>query len=247
MLFVVEEYLNRPNPASRVTVLIVGATSGIAQALAHAYAADGRSLVLAGRSLEPLDAMATALRDTYAVAVETRRCDILERNAAPRLLATLPEMPSTVVMAVGTMSGGTRAIMQVNYVGPVLFLADLAERMRRGTIIGISSVAGDRPRASNLAYSSAKEGFSAYLADLHYLLAPRGVHVMTVKPGPVRTRMTQGMRLPWLLTAQPAEVARAVLRGEARRCRVVYVRRIWRPLSWVVRHIPEVVFRRLAL
>ncbi len=119
--------------------------------------------------------------------------------------------------------------MRANYVGPALFLGEVANRMERrgsGTIIGVSSVAGERGRATNYVYGSAKAGFTAFLSGLRSRLTKTGVHVVTVKPGFVATRMTEGMKLPPLLTAQPEEVAVAVLRSELRRSDIIYVRRI---------------------
>ena len=104
-------------------------------------------------------------------------------------------------------------MMRANYLGPALLLGRVAARMAtrgRGTIVGISSVAGDRGRASNYVYGSAKAGFTAFLSGLRARMARDGVRVITVKPGFVRTRMTEGMKLPGALTAEPEEVARAV-------------------------------------
>ena len=114
-------------------------------------------------------------------------------------------------------------------------------------LVGISSVAGDRGRASNYIYGSAKAGFSAFLSGLRNRLAASGVHVVTVKPGYVRTRMTAGMDLPAPLTAKPAEVADAVVQAVRRRHDVVYVRSIWRWIMLAVRAIPERAFKRLDL
>ena len=114
-------------------------------------------------------------------------------------------------------------------------------------LVGVSSVAGERGRASNYVYGSAKAGFSAFLSGLRNRLAGSGVHVVTVKPGYVRTRMTDGMDLPPRLTAEPDEVARAVVRAIRRRRDVVYVRRIWRVIMLAVRAIPERIFKRTRL
>jgi len=96
-------------------------------------------------------------------------------------------------------------------------------------------------------YGSGKGGFSALLAGVGDRLARRGVHVMTVKPGYVRTRMTAGMRLPAPLTATPDEVAAAVARGLRRRRDVVYVRRSWRLIMLAVRAVPERAFKRMEI
>ena len=111
----------------------------------------------------------------------------------------------------------------------------------------MSPVAGDRGRASNYCYGAAKAGFTTYLSGLRNRLAGKGVHVVAVKPGFVRTRMTQGMKLPPALTAEPDEVAATIVRAEARRSNIVYVRPVWRLIMLVIRHIPETVFKRLSL
>jgi short-subunit dehydrogenase len=140
--------------------------------------------------------------------------------------------------------------MRTNYLDLALLLDRIAARMETddgGTIIGISSVAGDRGRASNYIYGSAKAGFTAYLSGLRNRMAKRGVHVVTIKPGFVDTQMTAGMKLPPLLTAKPEEVARAILRAEIRRRDVVYVRPIWRLVMAIIKAIPEMGFKRLNL
>ena len=140
--------------------------------------------------------------------------------------------------------------MRTNYVGPALLLGALAERFAQrgsGVLVGVGSVAGERGRAANYVYGSAKAGFTAFLSGLRNRLFAAGVHVVTVKPGFVRTRMTDGMDLPARLTAEPEEVAAAVVRAIRRRRDVVYVRRVWRPITLILRAVPESVFKRLAL
>ena len=138
--------------------------------------------------------------------------------------------------------------MRSNYIGPALLLGGLAEHFERrgsGTLVGVSSVAGERGRADNYVYGSAKAGFTAFLSGLRNRCAASGVQVVTVKPGFVRTRMTDGMELPDRLTATPGEVAVAVLKAIRHRRDVVYVRSIWRGIMFVVRALPERIFKRL--
>jgi short-subunit dehydrogenase len=126
-------------------------------------------------------------------------------------------------------------------------LANGFEARGSGTLIGISSVAGDRGRATNYAYGAAKAGFTAWLSGLRNRLAKRGVHVMTVLPGFVETRMTAGMDLPAKLTAKPAEVADAIYRGTQSGRNVIYVKPVWALIMAIIRNIPERVFKRLKL
>jgi short-subunit dehydrogenase len=111
----------------------------------------------------------------------------------------------------------------------------------------VSSVAGDRGRASNYVYGAAKAGFTAHLSGLRNRLAPLGVRVVTVKPGFVRTRMTAGMRLPPVLTAEADQVGRAIFAAAMGRGDVVYVPGLWRVVMAVIRAIPEPIFKRLKL
>ena len=239
--------------------LVIGATSDIGRATARRLAAEMQVVQLAGRDLERLEHEACDIRVRTGTAVTVHRCDVLQPDRGVALVQALDPLADVAVCfigALGDQSGAQRdaraaeEIMAANYVGPSLLLGALAERFEErgaGTLVGIGSVAGDRGRASNYVYGSAKAGFAAFLSGLRNRLAGKGVHVVTVKPGYVRTRMTDGMDLPESLTAAPDEVADAILQAIRRRRDVVYVRRRWRFLMWLVRLIPERVFKRLTL
>jgi NAD(P)-dependent dehydrogenase (short-subunit alcohol dehydrogenase family) len=171
----------------------------------------------------------------------------------------LGETPGTVVMVAGLLGDQQQSavddhaaalVMETNYAGPARYLLAAARRMsgvRGGCIIGISSVAGERGRGSNFIYGSAKAGLTAFLSGLRNAHARNGLHVLTVKPGFVATRMTAGMKLPPPLTASPEAVAAAILRAQERRRDVIYVLGRWRPVMAVIRALPERVFKRLSL
>ena len=240
-----------------VPVLIVGATSDIARAIAAVYAEAGRPLYLAARGGEKLDRDAADLRLRYGVPVTPLVFDILDTARHRPLLAELNPFPGTVVLVAGMLGdqaaaasdpGEAELVMRTNYLAPALFLGEVANAMERrggGAIIGISSVAGDRGRAVNYIYGSAKAGLTAFLSGLRQRLAATGVRVITVKPGYVRTRMTEGMKLPPLFTAEPAEVGRAVAAAEANGRDVLYVRPIWRPAMAIICAAPEGLFKRM--
>ena len=241
------------------TALIVGATSDIGRAIARRLAADGYALQLAGRDLARLEDEAADIRSRWGASVTTQHCDVLETDGGSALLEPLNPLPDVAICVVGLLGAQDRSerdgaaaerVMRTNYVGPALLLGALAERFTKrgsGILVGVSSVAGDRGRAANYVYGSAKAGFTAFLSGLRNRLARSGVHVLTVKPGFVRTRMTAGMDLPALLTATPDEVAAAVAGALRARRDVVYVRRIWRLIMLVVRAVPERVFKRMKM
>ncbi len=241
-------------------LLIVGATSDIGRAIARRYGEAGSDLILAARAAERLAKDATDLKVRYpAISVETLDLDILDIERHEQVLDGLGALPDTVISVVGLLgdhetssadAGTARRVMETNYTAPALFLEAVARRMAvrgNGTIIGISSVAGDRGRGSNYTYGSAKAGFTAFLSGLRNRLAKSGVHVVTVKPGFVDTKMTEGMALPSALTAKPEEVAAAIYRADERRRNVIYVRPVWRMIMTIIRLIPEPVFKRLRL
>ena len=113
-------------------------------------------------------------------------------------------------------------------------------------MIGISSVAGERGRAANYVYGSAKR-FTTFLSGLRNRLAQKGVYVITVLPGFVHTKMTLGMNLNPKLTAEPDEVAQAIFMAVKRNRNVVYVKPIWRLIMMIIRNIPENVFKKLSI
>ena len=237
------------------TALVIGATSDIGRAVARVLAADGYRLQLAARDPARLQREARDAAVRSGGAVSTHHCDVLEPDAAAALAAALDPLPDVAVCVVGLLGdqrqgerdgAAAERVMRTNYVGPALLLGALAERFERrgsGVLVGVSSVAGDRGRGANYLYGSAKAGFTAFLSGLRGRLRAAGVHVVTVKPGWVRTRMTDGRELPERLTAEPEEVARAVHAAIVRRRHVIYVRRSWRPIMLIVRALPERVFK----
>ena len=240
-------------------VLVIGATSDIGRAIALRLAREGCDLQLAARDPVRLEAEADDIRVRTGVTVTGHPCDVLGNDAGVALAETLDPSPDVAVCVVGLLadqrdSEGDLAaagrVMWTNYVGPALLMGALAGRFEErgsGVLVGVSSVAGDRGRATNYVYGSAKAGFTAFLSGLRNRLVRTGVHVITVKPGFVRTRMTEGMDLPACLTATPDEVASAVVEAIRRRRDVVYVRRVWRLIMLIVRALPEPVFKRLRI
>ena len=243
-------------------VLIVGALSGMARAIAGELAGQGHSLILAARDQDELLRTAADLRLRHRVTVETAAFEALDFDSHPAVVdaadrALLGGLTG-VVFCAGWMAEQelaesdfkvARRMIDVNYTAAMSLLnhaANVFEGRRRGWICALSSVAGDRGRQSNYLYGAAKSALSAYMQGLRNRLTPAGVAVITIKPGCVDTAMTYGAgRLPFLVG--PEVVARDVARAIARRDSAVYTPRIWWPVMMVVRLIPEVVFRRMKL
>lgn len=240
-------------------VLILGATSDLAQAMAKKYAAEGWSLSLAARNMDLLEPVSSDLRVRSNADVVSLKFDAADFSSHRGFYDALETKPDVVMGVFGYMGDQELArtdleevcrTIDVNYTGMVSILNVVAEDFEKrghGAIVGVSSVAGDRGRQSNYIYGSAKAGLTAYLSGLRNRLAGSGVHVMTVKPGFCYTKMTESVELPAALTASPEQVAKAVFQGLEKKHNVVYVRWMWRWIMLIIRHIPEFVFKKMGL
>lgn len=240
-------------------VLILGATSDMAIAIARHLAVKGYSITLAARNLERLTALEGDLRVRYKAMVTSVQFDALHFEGHVAFYNALPEKPDIVICVFGLLGNQAEAqqnwthcrdIIDTNYTGALSIVNVVAndfERRKKGTIVGISSVAGERGRQSNYIYGSAKAGFTTYLSGLRNRLYHHGVHVVTVKPGFVKTRMIENITTPGPITASPKQVAEKVLSAIRRKKNTVYVLSIWGLIMLVIKMIPESIFKRLKL
>jgi short-subunit dehydrogenase len=240
-------------------VLIVGAKSDIAKATAREYAKNGYDLYLAARNVDELTEFAQDVITRTQKDVQLAELDILDFESHQTFYDNLKEKPLGVISAVGYLGEQSKAqsdfneakrIIDTNYTGVVsLFniIANDFEQRRSGFMVGISSVAGERGRKSNYLYGSAKAALTAYLSGLRNRLYEAQVHVMTVKPGFVATKMTEDMDLPEKLTAQPEEVARDIYYAQQKGKNVLYTKWIWKWVMMVIKMIPEWKFKGMSI
>lgn len=243
----------------RETVLLLGAKSDIAMALAHKFAKEGFGIQLAARNVESLSVDKFDIELRYSVPVTLYEFDALDFQSHEIFVQSLHNMPSVVICAIGLMGHQVSSerdvelavdVMRSNYEGPVSILGVVAnhfEQRGSGVIVGISSVAGVRGRANNYLYGSAKAGFTAYLSGLRNRLANKDVHVITVLPGFVATKMTDGLDLPAMLTAEPGLVANAIYASVVKKKNIIYVKPVWRMIMFIIRNIPERLFKKMRI
>jgi decaprenylphospho-beta-D-erythro-pentofuranosid-2-ulose 2-reductase len=242
-------------------VVILGATSGIAIAVQRQLAARGCELLLVARSGQRLGELQADLTIRGAKQVSTYAADLSSVQQHDAIFAhvalTFPSF-DTVLLAYGSMKDQKESESSVdallielhtNFVSAcailTLFAADL-ERRRTGCIAAITSVAGDRGRRSNYIYGSAKGALSLFLQGLRSRLHPAGVRVITIKPGPAQTAMTDHMPNAARF-ADPAQIGEDIVRALERRSPdVLYTPKIWRYVMTAVEHIPEAIFKRLS-
>ena len=246
------------------SVLVVGATSGIARAVVDRLAGRGCKLILAARDHEEVSRMRSDLRIRHGVdaSVELFDAQRTEELGAfvGRCLRHAPDGLDGLLVAHGFMCEQeeaerdpalARRMIAVNLEAATAIVLHVAEHMAangRGWIAGISSVAGDRGRGSNAVYGASKAGFTALLSGMRARLRPRGVHVLTIKPGFTATAMTAGVLDPDSpLVASPDRVARDIDRAIRRRKDVLYTPWFWRWIMLVIRVIPEPIFKLLSI
>lgn len=238
-------------------ILILGATSPIARALAMRFAAEGNAVFLAARDLVEAERLAADITiRTGAVAI-SGVFDAAElyfhATFFEKTIAALGGLDG-VILCFGTLGDEATAqtspdqavaTVNQNFTGAVSLLTLAArhlERQRSGFIVVIGSVAGERGRATNYVYGSAKAALATFAQGLRARMARAGVQVLTVKLGTVDTRMTWGRDSR--LVVAPEAAADKIIAAWRRRAEVVYVPWFWRPIMGVVRMIPERIFKR---
>ncbi len=240
-------------------VLILGATSAIAKGTAAALARRGHPLFLAARDTEEAERIAANIHVRYGVEAATGPFDAGDPGSHGKVLRDADARMGGlegILIAFGFLGDQAIAARDVEFaqriiridfsdaVSVLIHAAGYLEGRRRGFIVGLSSVAGDRGRRRNYPYGAAKGALSLYLQGLRSRLHPAGVRVMTVKLGFVDTPMTFGLPGMFLVDS-PGRAGEAIARALDRGCDVVYVPWFWRYVLWAVRLVPERWYKRL--
>jgi len=243
-------------------VLIIGATSAIANACARLWAVEGSEFFLVARNAEKLERTAADLRARGAKSVATYTMDLAELQAHSNMVESCVQSLRQIDIALiahGTLPDQKLCEQDVNValkefanngtsvISLLTVLSSQFERQRCGSMAIISSVAGDRGRPSNYVYGTAKAAVSTFCEGLRARMFKLGVHVMTIKPGFVDTPMTQGLKLPKLLLAKPDDVARLILGGLQCKKAVLYTPHFWGLIMLVIRTLPVFLFKRINL
>ncbi|MCJ8347888.1 SDR family oxidoreductase [bacterium] len=240
-------------------VFILGASSDIGRSLSYEYAKAGYSLVLSARKATSLENLKKDLEIRYEVQVDLASLDLEDIDKIEKSIFEYRENLIGFVLMAGYLGDqdlaqteGAEAcrIMTINYTGSCLALESAAQLLKAkegAFIVGVSSVAGLRGRQSNYFYGSAKAGLISYLSGLRNRLYKTNVTVLTVLPGFVATKMTAHLDLPALLTAKPEQVAKTIISAQQKGKSVVYSIFLWRYIMWVIRSIPEFIFKKLSL
>lgn len=240
-------------------LLVLGAKSDIGMATARRFAREGFDIQLASRNAKEILSDSRDINIRYGVDVSIHEFDALNISSHDQFINNLPTLPTVAISSVGILGiqsdseiniNKAITIIRTNYEGVISILGSLSNKFKArgsGTLIGISSVAGDRGRGSNYIYGSAKAGLTAYLSGLRNSLNKHGINVITVKPGYVRTKMTSNQKLPKFLTTSPDRVADSIFIAYKLKTKVIYLSPIWKYIMKIIRLLPEWFFIRLNL
>lgn len=241
-------------------ILILGATSAIAQATAKQLVNDGHHLFLVARNKNKLNIVVSDLKARSQKNVHYKIADLNDTEKHDEIISEALQSLGKidiVLIAYGTLSNQqaceqcietTFSEIKTNFLSVVSFLTKITplfKQQQHGTIAVISSVAGDRARQSNYIYGTAKGALSLFLQGLRSHLNKYNVQVLTIKPGFVDTPMTKDFKKGFLW-ASPKKVATDIVKGIYKNKQVIYTPSFWRFIMWIVKAIPEKVFMKLS-
>lgn len=245
------------------SILVLGSTSAMARAAAHAFARNGYEVVLAAHDHRENERLAADIRVRYDVRCHAIPFDAVVFDSHEKLVEdcerALGGLVGGVLLCFGYMAeqaicqrefDKTHRTIDVNYTGAVSILERFAvpfEQRGSGFFGVLSSVAGDRGRQSNYIYGSAKAALTTYLQGLRNRLFKAGVTVTTIKPGFVDTKMTYGLPLPGPLVATPVQAGDAIYAAVTGGRNVAYVPFFWRYIMLLIKSIPEWQFKKMGL
>ncbi|MDH5394619.1 MAG: SDR family oxidoreductase [Gammaproteobacteria bacterium] len=242
-------------------ILILGATSAIAEKFAHRYTQQGNKFLLVARNAERLNNIADDLRVRGAVEVVTEAVDLSVINAHKTFIQNVSKKLGSidiVLIAYGSLGDQTaceanvdETLQELNtnclsVISLLTLLANVMQEQKSGSIAVISSVAGDRGRQSNYVYGTAKGALSIFMQGLRNRLSRHGVQVLTIKPGFVDTPMTKEFK-KGLLWASPESIAAGIEKAINKNKDTVYLPFFWRYIMLIIRLIPEKIFKRMSL
>lgn len=242
---------------NKKSVLIIGGSSDIGIAVAKEYAKLKYKIILAGRDMNQIELYRQSISNKYKNNVTSIELDILNYNMHASFVNSIKEMPFISILAIGDLGNQEIAegseelflrMTRANFEGPALLLNLLSARYKQcgsGVIVGISSIAGLRGRRSNYIYGSSKAAFTQYLSGLRGRMHVAGIRVITIIPGYVNTKMTKSMKLNPILTSSPSSVAKIILKAIKGKKDVVYTSWFWLIIIYIIRIIPEQIFKRI--
>ena len=231
------------------SILIISGNSDIGYAVSKVFAQNGFNVHLASRDIVNLEIKKKEIELLYNVNCKISSLDIENKISTNCFFDENPKAPNIILLSVGLLEKdaiNNNQILNVNYLSQVTFIEksilEYKNQKKLDTIIGISSVAGDRGKKNYNVYSSSKSSYSSYLKELRKKLQQSGIHVMTVKPGWVKTKMTKNIKLPKIMIVNVDFVGNKIFKAYVSKKNILYVPRYWSIIMFIYRMIPEILF-----
>jgi len=235
------------------SILVIGGNSDIGYATAKVFAQNKYNIHLVSRNISQLEIKKKEIEDLYKVECKITSLDILNKENVNRYFDEHLESPNIILIAVGHAEIDEKnyeKIASINYVSPMVFieksLIKYKTQKKLDTIIGISSVAGDRGKKRGSIYTSSKSAFSSYLDGLRQRLYSDKIHVITVKPGWVETKMTKNLDLPKIMITSVDFVGNKIFKSYKTKKNTLYVPGYWSIIMFFYKMIPETIFKIIA-
>ena len=232
------------------SILVIGGNSDIGYATAKVFAQNKYNIHLVSRNTSQLEIKKKEIESLYKVKCKITFLDILNEENVNNFFNENLESPNIILIAVGHTEIDEKnyeKIASINYVSPMVFieksLIKYKTQKKLDTIIGISSIAGDRGKKKNCIYSSSKSAFTSYLDGLRQRLYSDKIHVITVKPGYVKTKMTKNLKLPKALISSANHVGNKIFESYKNKKNTLYVPRYWSIIMFFYKIIPEYLLK----
>ena len=231
------------------SVLIIGGNSDIGYATSKVFAKNKYNIHLASRNVPNLQIKKREIEQLYNVDCKISFLDIENKESVDFFLNNNPKSPNIILLAAGllkTKSANDNQILNVNYSSQVSFIEKTIKYYRNqyklDSIIGISSVAGDRKRKNLDTYAKSKSFYNLYLQELRQRLSKFGINVITIKPGWVNTKMIKNLKLPKLMTVNVNFVGSKIFEAYKNKKKILYVPKYWKIILFFYNLIPEIFF-----
>ena len=235
------------------SILVIGGNSDIGYATAKVFAQNKYNIHLVSRNISELEIKKKEIESLYKVDCKITSINILNEENINNFFSENLESPEIILITVGYMEVDEKnyeKIASINYVSPMVFieksLTKYKTQKKLNTIIGISSVAGDRGKKKNCIYNSSKSAFSSYLDGLRQRLYSSGIHVITVKPGWVKTKMTKNLKLPKIFISNVNYVGNKIFKSYKSKKNTLYVPSFWSIIMFFYKMVPETIFKIIA-
>jgi|TARA_B100000767_G_scaffold274244_1_gene306640 short-subunit dehydrogenase len=231
-------------------LLVIGGNSDIGFSTAKIFASYGYNVHLASRDMDQLNLKKKIIEKTFSVTCKISLLDLYDTESIEKFLKNNQINPKIILVAAGYMENPEtffKKIIKINYSNLLEIIEKLIVKdfhhKKLSTIIGISSIAGERGKKDNCIYSSAKAAFTLYLDGLRQRLYRKNINVLTIKPGYVDTKMVKNLNLPHYLISSPDKIGKIIFESYRKKRNIVYAPYFWKIILLVYKNIPEFVFK----